>query len=299
MKLLLEARALLETCTGVAGNSLRPASRRTAAINQILLATLWILGMSVVPNTPLVAAPDTKAYFAEPGSGRRVSSYSIELPVNRSERRSFLVPQDCSAITGTMAEGMSSSRRVIDRRLWHKVSEDCWFHSFLHRHPAQEIADYVSDYDFMNARLSDLPIDQDCVVAPPEQIVHGCHRTIADEHGMLKSFPLTDPHPDKDQKQDLSADSRGSECALRDGLFYGQLFVQQKSIQCTAGNGRPSLRLIAVDYADINGDRIMDAVLRFVPVGPGAARSPLILPVTRLGPEEVFSVPDFASGPPR
>ena len=136
-------------------------------------------------------------------------------------------------------------------------------------------------------------------MVPPGQLTHECRRAVADEHGVLKSFPIGPRHPDESPGPDSSGERANRECALRDGLFYGQLFVRQREIRCTTGNGTPSLRLIAVDYADINGDRIMDAVLRFVPVGPGAARSPLILPVTRLGPDEAFSVPDFDSGPPR
>jgi hypothetical protein len=298
MTIPVQVRALLRAVARIVCGHARAVLSGVSRVVQPLLFIPWALGLSLIPNTAS-ATPDTGAYFAEPGSGRRVSSYSVELAVSRGERQPFEVPRDCGAITRSLADGTASSARVIDRRLWRKAADDCWFYTFLHRHSAGAITDYVSDYDFMNARLSDLPIDQDCVMVPPGRLIHESHRAVDDEHGVLKSFPIGPRHPDVSPGPDSAGERVNPECALRDGLFYGQLFVRQREIRCTTGNGTPSLRLIAVDYADINGDRIMDAVLRFVPVGPGAARSPLILPVTRLGPDEVFSVPDFDSGPPR
>lgn len=271
---------------------LSAACGRASHIGRVLLIALSI---SSVPGLPgmVLASPQSGAYFAEPGSGRRVTKYTVDLAVGRDERKQFRVPQDCDAITEAFAGGFAFSGRIVDRRLWQKATDDCWFYNFLHRHSAGDIADYVSDYDFMNARLSDLPVDRDCIVVPPGAIVHNCGDAIADRHGMLKSFPVVPQHAEKPPSRDPNGEQGGAECGLRDGLFYGELFVQQSSIRCTAGDGRPSLRLIAVDFADINGDRILDAVLRFMPVGPGAARSSLILPLTRLGPDEALSVPDF------
>ena len=53
-----------------------------------------------------------------------------------------------------------------------------------------------------------------------------------------------------------------------------------------------------VDFADVNGDQYLDAVLRFVPIGPGVARAPLTLPLTRTEPEGPFHVPQLDSAPP-
>jgi hypothetical protein len=53
-----------------------------------------------------------------------------------------------------------------------------------------------------------------------------------------------------------------------------------------------------VDYADVNGDGYMDATLKIIPLGPGARRIPLILPLTRTQPEGPFRIPDdlFSGG---
>jgi hypothetical protein len=46
-----------------------------------------------------------------------------------------------------------------------------------------------------------------------------------------------------------------------------------------------------VDYADINGDGYMDAVLRFLPSGPGSIRRTIFLPVTRFSADGEFQLP--------
>ena len=78
-------------------------------------------------------------------------------------------------------------------------------------------------------------------------------------------------------------------------LTDGGLYIGPDGMRCASRNSQPSLRLIAVDYADINGDGYLDAVLRFVPIGPGAARSPLILPLTRTSPDGAFETPQQPS----
>jgi hypothetical protein len=62
-------------------------------------------------------------------------------------------------------------------------------------------------------------------------------------------------------------------------------------IYCEPDPDAPGFRVISVDYADVNGDRVLDVVLRLVPLAPGASRIPQILPLTRKSPEGAFSVP--------
>jgi hypothetical protein len=178
---------------------------------------------------------------------------------------------------------------VVDRYLWDKVSEDCWFHAFLNRHPYQGVEDFVTDYDFKNARLADLPIDLDCLGDADGGQAAGCGPTTTDRHGLLSHFPLSEP------VSRAGDDATPADCLLQDGVFYGRLYIGPEGMRCASRNRRPSLRLIAVDYADINGDGFLDAVLRFVPIGPGAARSPLILPLTRTSPDGAFETPQQPS----
>lgn len=213
-------------------------------------------------------------YFAEPLSGRKVAEYEVELALAADRTQRFAVPADCAELTGIIEGGAAYRGSIVSRRLWQKVESDCRYHAFLHRHPRDGLVDHVTSYDFMNARISDLPLDRHCAIAAE------CQPQRADALGMLRQFPLADPAEETAPAE--------SECALEDGLFHGRLFMTPDGIRCRADPGRPSLRLVAVDYADVNGDRVLDAVLRFVPLGAGAMRLPLSLPVTRFGPEEPF-----------
>ena len=190
-----------------------------------------------------------------------------------------------------LEEGKAYRGRIVDRRLWHKVEGDCHFNDFLYRHPRQAVQDYVSDYDFMNARLSDLPIDRRCAGATSDSGEAACDPMATDASGFLHHFPLAQPLQD-------GAGGEECECELTNGVFHGHLFVDEQGVRCTTDPDAPSLRLIAVDFADINGDRVLDAVLRFVPLRAGPVRGPLILPLTRLEPDAPFSVPKLQRSTP-
>lgn len=264
-----------------------PGCRAAASVLALLGSVLLSTGRTVA------AAPgQSEAFFAEPVSGRRVTAYQIELPTERSAKRTFSIPQDCAEVMRCMDEGAVYRSTVIDRRLWHKADSDCRFYSFLFRHPQQIIADYVSDYDFRNAQLRDLPVDLRCADGSPAEGQQGCNPAATDAFGMLLYFPLGEPPHDREADHEVAA------CELKDGVFHGRLHIDGDHFHCDAGPGTPTLRLIAVDFADINGDQYLDAVLRFVPIGPGAARAPLTLPLTRTEPEGPFRVPQLDSAPP-
>lgn len=244
-----------------------------------------LLGMMLCTGQTASAAPDpTEAFFAEPISGRRVTEYQIELPTGRTEKRTFSIPEDCIEVMRCVDEGAMYRSTVIDRRLWHKADGDCRYYNFLYQHPQEVMADYVSDYDFRNARLSDLPIDPDCAEGESD-----CNPAVTDPLGTLRYFPLGRP------SHGAEVDHEVTSCELKDGLFRGELFIDGDHFHCDAGPGAPTLRLIAVDFADINGDQFLDAVLRFIPITPGAPRTPLILPLTRTEPDGPFHVPQTGS----
>jgi hypothetical protein len=252
----------------------------------LIIGLVYGIAALLIAPAQVVADEGHDAFFAEPSSGRKVTHYSVELAVARDERRSFMIPDDCDAVVRALEEGTAYRGRIIDRRLWHKVEGDCRFHDFLYRHPRQALQDYVSDYDFMNARLSDLPIDRRCARDAADAGGTVCDPMATDASGLLRHFPLAQSLPDGDVGDEC-------ECELTDGIFRGHLFVDEQGMRCTTGPDAPSLRLIAVDFADINGDRFLDAVLRFVPLRARPARMPLILPLTRFEPGAPFSVPEL------
>jgi hypothetical protein len=270
-----------------AGSSTRKCFQRCGSR---CLAIVLSIGIPALLGAPgVVGAGDAhEVFFYEPGSGRRITHYTLELPVNREQTQEFLVPDDCDAVMQATRAGAARWGSIVDRHLWKKVEGDCHHHRFLHRLPQRVIEDHVSDYDFMNARLGDLPIDPRC--SNPDQAA--CNPLETDAFGMLRQFPLMRPVTAP------PADVDCSECEFKDGLFRGRIFHDEDGISCEAAPYGPSLRLIAVDFADINGDGFLDAVLRFIPIGPGSNRLPLTLPLTRFDDSGPFTVPETTL-PPR
>jgi hypothetical protein len=269
-----------------------PAHRRVRSASRT--PAMCLAGALCLGITPAVGAPDPGigCFFAEPLTGRRVNSYTVELATDRDQRSSFDVPQDCREVIQAMESNQAYTGSVIDRGLWQKVESDCRYHAFLNYHPLDDMQDYVSDYDFMNANLNDLPIDQRCAHDGSVSKTEDCNPAATDPFGLLRTFPITEP-------PDHTTDFHEREaCELQDGLFRGRLYVDAEGVHCDPGAGAPSLRLVAVDFADVNGDRVLDAVLRFIPIGPGASRMPLTLPVTRFSETEPFSAPVFEAPPP-
>lgn len=247
---------------------------------------LLLLSGSAMAQPPSASPWTGEVYFAEPVSGRKVTHYSVELPLDRTQTQSFTIPDDCAAVVQMVETGSMHRGSILDRRIWLKAESDCRYHNFLHRHPLGEMEDHVSGYDFMNARLTDLPIDHRCAPGQADAPAGNCDPDAIDGFGLLHHFPLAEPH---DAGRSESTDG---ECRLVNGLFHGRLYVDRHGIRCTTGPDAPSLRLIAVDYADVNGDRYLDAVLRFIPIGRGAIRAPLILPVTRKRADGPFQIPE-------
>ena len=258
------------------------------------LVVVCLAGAISLSITSAAGAPNpgVGCFFAEPLTGRRVTSYEVELATGREQRSSFNVPRDCEALIQAADGGSAYTGSVVDRRLWHKVESDCRYHAFLNHHPLDDMQDYVSGYDFMNAKLSDLPIDRRCAQDGSGNRPDDCNPAATDPFGLLRTFPITEPpHHRTDVHEE-------TDCALEDGLFRGHLYVDAEGVHCNPGVGAPGLRLVAVDFADVNGDQVLDAVLRFIPIGRGGSRVPLTLPVTRFSESEPFSAPVFEAPPP-
>lgn len=254
------------------------------------------LAILPVVALPLLAVPTLSAraqpldwhgevFFAEPVSGRKVTEYVIDLPVARGQAKTFRIPDECATVMQLVDTGSFYRGSILERHIWQKAESDCRYHRFLNRHPLGEMEDHVTGYDFMNARISDLPIDRRCAHDGPADPELNCSPGDTDAFGLLRHFPVAEP---------VEADTvehTGDECRLQNGVFRGRLYVDRHAIHCEADPDIPSLRLIAVDFADVNGDHVLDAVLRFIPIGAGAIRAPLTLPVTRFSDDGPFTVP--------
>ena len=72
-------------------------------------------------------------------------------------------------------------------------------------------------------------------------------------------------------------------CRISRGVFRGHVLVDDTGLRCRFDRRAPGIRVMSVDYADVNGDGWLDAVLRFVPVGPRTSRRPVVVAYTRKG----------------
>ncbi len=270
-----------------------------------LVSTLWcaltgvvrtaipsLAGSNKVYATALLASlcsmtafgAENTLYFAEPSTGRKVERYAIELPVSKRELQTFDIPGDCLAIVRAVDQGSMFRGSIVDRRLWHKVESDCHYYRFLNRYPLNPIEDFVSGFDFMNADLQALPFTDACRRLGQKGSLASCLTLEETPIGSAQDHPMPDPGVDSPVR-----------CQLDDGVLRARIHIENDTLICRSNGNKPTLRLINVDYADLNGDRVLDAVLRFVPIGRGSIRVPFFLPLTRSSSSDDFLFVDDQS----
>ncbi|MCB1774734.1 MAG: hypothetical protein KDI88_14050 [Gammaproteobacteria bacterium] len=234
----------------------------------------WCLA-GILATAPALASDDNSPQFREPGSGHRVSRYTIELDAGNGNALSYRVPDDCARLIAHLDAAPHHWATPTVRQAWRKVEADCRYYQLLHNGPRPPLTDHVSSFDFMNAPLDQLPVtvleDGPAAMSPRQQ---PGQRT-----GIVEHLPLAKPGSP-------AAGTPVTICRLRDGLLRGDVFIDDGgTLRCSKGDRRPTLRLISVDFADIDGDQVTDAILRFVFLRPGMPRGPMILPVTRDRPD--------------
>ncbi len=239
--------------------------------------------------TPLVVYADFNHFeFSEPGSGQKVKSYTYELTFAQGQVRQYQVPNDCQQILNEVTFGMPSPNLVLQRSIWFKMINDCRYVAFLHQNESHgSKQDFVSQYDFYNARLADLPFQSSC---KEESTIESCKSRPA-EPGMLKLssfFPFLNI-----VMHDGVAEV--SECRFYEGAFRGELMLTDEGIRCHSNPRSRGLRLLSVDYADFNNDGFEDALLRMMPLGRSVSRMPILLPLTRFADDQRFTLPQGLS----
>lgn len=218
--------------------------------------------------------------FRAPYSGERVTEYEVTLPVRAREKETFRIPSECNSAHLAYRGGGNQWGNRVERRVWDKVMRDCYYVAFLRQSGSPPVHDFVSQYDFMNADLRDLMPGSGCG-GPGQEPCEPLPPGVIELKQILAQVSGTD----------LGEQGSAEECQLRNGLFRGRAEFTEEGLVCDAdplGNG---IRVVAIDFADVNADGYVDAVLRLIPIGRGFRRAPLILPLTRKAPDAGFSIP--------
>jgi hypothetical protein len=223
--------------------------------------------------------PATDPLFAEPGSGRPVAGYEVTLPM-RDGARDFRVPDDCAQVLRQYGSGDADRSRVIGRRLWLKAASDCRYNAFLHRHARKGLTDHLGELDFRALDLNTLPAAISCSGSPVELCSAGPGSETGDR-------PLFAP---RSGGSELASVGDEVPCRLVNGRLLAGVYRDAAELRCERSQ-RASVRLLGVDRADINGDGIMDAILRLAVYMPGEGRRSIRLPLTRLSADGPLSIP--------
>lgn len=222
--------------------------------------------------------------FAMPFSGDKGHRYDIQLGFADNEVKHFRIPEDCNNIMNMVNFGSANPINLIDRKLWFKSINDCRYVMMLHMNQgSQPENNFVADYDYFNARLVDLPFSSQCKATDEEIFQQQCGKGLDGKPTIRSYFPFLE----------VLANDRNietEECRFTDGVFRGRLVRTDQGIRCQKDRRAKGLRLISVDYTDLNNDTYMDVVLRIMPLGRGVSRFPILLPLTRFNPDTPFSL---------
>jgi hypothetical protein len=240
---------------------------------------------------PAHASHELKPYFTAPYTGEKVQEYQITLPLSRNKKGSFSIPEDCTKLNSSLLEGNGHWGNRIERRMWIKVDDDCRYLNFLQKYSGHAENDFVSNYDFYNARISDLPLrpgcDLDLLLLNPS----ACPPSMPGMPNFsmfMENMPIP-MHQGQPEKLE--------DCRFENGLFRGYIYHTGMGLRCTKVKNAPGYRILSVDFADVNGDKCQDAVLRMIPVGRGTRPSLLVLPLTRCSENQQFYLPPGSDYP--
>ena len=246
--------------------------------NLLVLISLFV--------SPMVWADHEHFSFAMPFSGQKANQYDIELTFRDNVIKKFHIPKDCSQIISDVNYGMSNPINILDRKLWLKAINDCKYVMLMHQYEAAVPEhDFVSNYDFYNARLADLPFAQKCDAEDNAEYSEQCKKIHESESKLLITsyFPFFEVVKD-------DGITVTEECKFNNGVFRGRLVRTSEGIRCQPDRRANGIRLLSVDVGDLNNDGYLDALLRIMPLGRGVSRFPILLPLTRFDENTSFTV---------
>lgn len=239
---------------------------------------IGLLNLALFPSQLLAA----DIFFAEPYTGKKVSGYVVSLPVSRQNKVGLHIPGDCPMVQEHYLSGARRFGNRVQKRLWEKVSNDCTFFQHLDGSKKEAEHDFVSTFDFMNAEILDLPILSNCDQLPSDVDLSESCAPMDVRPFDFKSVLSFLPNPLKRDPDKMQP------CQFMNGVFRGYFYVSLIGLRCQPDRSAGGLRILSVNFADIDEDGFLDALLRLTPLGRGVSHKPMVLHLTRFGSEEKF-----------
>lgn len=237
----------------------------------VALTLLLVLGQSNAWSNP---------HFRAPYSGERVETYEVTLPVNAQDKGTYQIPRDCPKAHAAFRLGADQWCSRVERRVWDKVMQDCYYATFLQRARTTVAHDFVTGFDFKNSDLRELAAAAGCDAATD--------RCESMPPGFVELKQVLTLGPRESQE---GVKPSAEQCRVENGVFRGWVSFDPDGMKCLLDRHANGFRMVAIDYADVNADGYLDAVIRLVPLGRGLRHQPLILPLTRTAADGPFSLP--------
>lgn len=144
--------------------------------------------------------------------------------------------------------------------------------------------DLVSQYNFTNASLEDLPWKLHLLCVFSDEYWDYCE-SVRKQHPDWNylEFNFPNPEPRRYERVDKTT------CRLTDGAFTGELIVSNGTIFAESGDFNSGFKIYDIGFTDVNRDGFMDAVLLLSQEGYGSARVSGVYVLTRKQPGMKFS----------
>lgn len=136
--------------------------------------------------------------------------------------------------------------------------------------------DFVSQYDFANAALDDLPWELHLLCVFSDEYWDYCE-SVRKQHPDWNylEFNFPNPEPRRYERVDEAT------CRLTGGIFTGELTVSNGTVFSESGDFNDGFQICDIGFTDVNQDGFMDAVLLLVQQGGGSARVSGVYVLTR------------------
>ena len=136
--------------------------------------------------------------------------------------------------------------------------------------------DFVSQYDFSNAALEDLPWELHQLKVTGNEYDEYCE-SVRKQHPDWNYLEFNFPNPEPRRYERVDRET----CRLTEGLFTGELFVSNGTVSAVSGDFNAGFKICDMGFTDVNHDGFMDAVLLLAQQGCGSARVSGVYVLTR------------------